>query len=138
MSGTQKKNGVLTPFKIKPKSNKKVWWICNKCGYEWRTSPAHRVVDKTGCPKCVVIEHRGGGSHLVIKGVNDLKTLEPLIASEWNEELNKGINLDNIAVNSNREVYWTCSICGNIYKDKIVYRTQRNHGCNICKERAWR
>ena len=128
------KNGAMTPLKIKPKSNKKVWWKCRKCDYEWQASPAHRVVDGTGCPKCLVLSGSGAGAHLVIEGINDLKTLRPDIAEEWHTELNKQLGLDlcKIAIKSNKKVWWKCKECGKEYQDKVVYRTTRNHNCPIC------
>ena len=46
------KNSPLKPEMLKPGTNRKVWWKCNK-GHEWRTSPNKRTgVDKTGCPFC--------------------------------------------------------------------------------------
>lgn len=32
-------------------SDRKVWWICSKCGYEWLTDPNHRSRGQ-GCPQC--------------------------------------------------------------------------------------
>lgn len=47
------KNSDLTPDKITPGSNKKVWWQCSICYHEWETSPNFRFgKHKTGCPKC--------------------------------------------------------------------------------------
>ena len=128
------KNGSLKPTQIKPKSNKKVWWVCSKCGYEWQTSPAHRISDGTGCPKCLVLSGSGAGRHIVIEGINDLKSKYPFIASEWDSDKNKeiGLDLDNISTKSNKSVWWKCSRCGHSYKDKVVYRTTRNHGCPFC------
>lgn len=37
-------------------SNKKYWWKCMRCGYEWEASIANRVRG-TGCPKCKSIFH---------------------------------------------------------------------------------
>lgn len=44
-------NGDLTPDKIKPKSEIKVWWKCPTCGYEYKATPSHRT-EGTGCIKC--------------------------------------------------------------------------------------
>ena len=44
------KNNVL-PNTIRPRTNKKYWWICKTCNNGWQTSPSHRV-DNKGCPKC--------------------------------------------------------------------------------------
>ena len=43
------KNGALKPSEVKPKSWKKVWWICNK-GHEWQTSVNYRVTHQHVCP----------------------------------------------------------------------------------------
>lgn len=45
------KNGDVTPYKIKPHSNFKAWWICPQCNYEYPASVGHRTYG-TGCPKC--------------------------------------------------------------------------------------
>lgn len=45
------KNGQMTPDKVKPHSNIRVWWICPECGNEYPASVGHRV-SGTGCPKC--------------------------------------------------------------------------------------
>ena len=125
------RNGVMTPLKIKPKSNKLVWWKCKKCGYEWKTSPAHRVVDNTGCQRCLVASGSGAGTHAVFEGINDLKTLYPEIAKEYMNDKNN-IDISKIAAKSNKEVWWKCSCCGKEYMQKVVYRTVRNKNCPIC------
>lgn len=33
-------------------SNKKVWWLCRKCGFSWKTEIYHRSMG-TGCPRCI-------------------------------------------------------------------------------------
>ena len=45
------KNGNLNPEQISPKSSKKVWWKCSKCGREWLADPNHRTQGK-GCMEC--------------------------------------------------------------------------------------
>lgn len=125
------KNGELTPFKIKPKSNKKVYWKCNVCNFEWITSPAHRVVDGTLCPKCVAIRNPGSGTHMIIDGINDLKSLNKRVAADYASDINV-IPLEKISIYSNRKVTWRCSNCGHLYEDKVIYRTARNHNCPIC------
>ena len=39
------------PIEYCPQSNQKVWWICSKCGYEWKAKISDRSKD-TGCPCC--------------------------------------------------------------------------------------
>ena len=125
------KNGVLTPFKIKPRSNKRVWWRCSKCDYEWITSPAHRVTDGTGCPRCLTLDGKCGGIHMVVAGVNDLETLFPHIADEWDYSKNT-IDIKDISHKSNKTAFWVCSKCKKRYIEKVIARTQRNKGCPYC------
>ena len=44
------KNGSLTPQDVKPKSNKKVWWIC-ELHHSWQAAVSERF-DGSGCPYC--------------------------------------------------------------------------------------
>lgn len=45
------KNRDLTPQKVVAKSNKKVWWLCSVCGFEWEANIAKRA-NGQGCPVC--------------------------------------------------------------------------------------
>jgi len=45
------KNGFLTPYKVVAKSNKKVWWQCEK-GHEWDAVISSRTNMNSGCPFC--------------------------------------------------------------------------------------
>lgn len=46
------KNGNLMPSMVTPGSSKKVWWKCDKCGYEWQSAVEHRCLSHHGCPNC--------------------------------------------------------------------------------------
>lgn len=46
------KNGDLLPTMVSYSSNKKVWWKCSKCGYEWHGRVADYTRSKHGCSKC--------------------------------------------------------------------------------------
>lgn len=45
------KNGDVTPYKVKPHSDIKVWWICPHCSNEYFATIGHRT-SGTGCPHC--------------------------------------------------------------------------------------
>lgn len=68
------KNGDLSPFDVSSKSGKEVWWL-GKCGHEWKTKIINRTSGK-GCPYC-------SGRYAIV-GVNDLLTLNPELARQWN------------------------------------------------------
>ena len=42
-----------SPKQITPFTSKMIWWLCQKCGYLWKSSVHSRTVRKSGCQKCV-------------------------------------------------------------------------------------
>ena len=96
VSEWSEKNLPLTPDDITFGSNKKVWWR-GACGHEWQTSvKAHSNGEK--CPIC-------SGAR-VIAGINDLATLEPLLAKQWSKK-NK-IKPTEVSIGSHKKVIWRC------------------------------
>lgn len=114
-----KRNGVLKPQDIMFGSTKKVWWICEK-GHEWQASPSHRA--KAGCPYC--------SNRKVLTGFNDLATINPSLAKEWNYKKNKGLTPQNIIAGSPKKVWWICEN-GHEWQATIVSRN-KGHYCPIC------
>jgi hypothetical protein len=49
------KNGNITPYDVRPLSNKSVWWVCKK-GHEWKIEISNRngklPRNRTNCPVC--------------------------------------------------------------------------------------
>ena len=71
-----------------------------------------------GCPCC--------SGRVPLVGVNDLKTLRPDIADDWDYEHNsKGPEC--YKVHSKASVLWECKKCGYRWENKISNRT-RNPG----------
>ena len=70
-----RKNRV-DPSKISRFTHRRVWWIDRK-GHEWMASVSNRSAGK-GCPYC--------GGTKVLSGFNDLRTVTPWIAEEWDDE----------------------------------------------------
>ena len=118
----------LFPDKLAYKSNKKVWWKCNK-GHSWDDEIYHRT-DGRGCPYC--------SNKRVLVGYNDLGTLYPELLEEWDYEANVDIKPEQFVVGSAKVVNWICSQCGHKWPASIRNRTQRKEGCPICasKKRA--
>lgn len=129
------KNGNITPFMVKPQSNKPVYWKCKDCGHIWLTSPAHRVTDGTGCPACIVRNGRMGGSHITLAGVNDLKTLRPDIFSQIDLELNSNIDVEKLSIKSNKPIWWKCKSCNGSWQAPTSRRVDYNSGCPYCSNR---
>ncbi len=75
----EKNNALdLDPKTLTLGSNKKVWWKCSK-GHEWQATINHRNNGR-GCPHC--------SGRKVLKGYNDLATVNPKLATEWNYDKN--------------------------------------------------
>ena len=69
-----------------------------------------------------MIELLGENLNILVKGVNDLATLNPKLIEEWDYE-NNDKTPDCYTLNSNQEVYWVCKKCGNHWKSYINQRS---------------
>ena len=116
-------NNDLSPEHVTAKSEKKVWWQCKK-HHVWQAMVADRNNGK-GCPYC--------SGRVAIRGENDLKTLNPALAQEWDYELNGNLKPENMTANSGRKVWWKCKD-GHKWQARIASRTNGN-GCPYCSGR---
>lgn len=86
------KNGYLTPYDCKVGSSYKVWWKCPTCGYEWQASIIKRTKEKHGCLNC--------SKQAPLIGVNDLATLYPEVAKEWDTSTMWTVTVNTLSVQS--------------------------------------
>lgn len=114
-------NAPINPEDVSGGTNQSFGWICSKCGWKWSASPNTRT-SGVGCPACA--------NRVVHTGFNDLQTLFPEIAKEWDYEKNS-TTPDKVIAGSNKAYYWKCSVCGYRYKKSANARTQER-GCKIC------
>ena len=114
------KNNGLTPAEVSPNSGKKVWWKCDK-GHEWQATINSRN-SGCECPYC--------SGRLVIKGENDLQSVNPALAKEWNYEKNMGLTPVDVKPNSDKKVWWKCSR-GHEWQTRISHRNAGS-GCPQC------
>jgi hypothetical protein len=117
------KNGELLPQNIKPKSGKKVWWICNQ-GHEWQTKICTRTSQSTGCPYC-------SGKYATKE--NNLTFTFPDVAREWCFQKNGGLLPEDVKPQSGRKVWWKCKK-GHEWQARIADRT-RGSICPFCSGR---
>ena len=117
------KNANIKPENFSANSNKKVWWKCNK-GHEWQATIASRN-NKSGCPICA--------GQKVLKGYNDLQTVNPKLAKEWNYERNNRLTPEDVMPNSIKKAWWKCSH-GHEWEATIGSRNSGN-GCPYCSGR---
>ena len=120
-----KKNAPLDPNRITLGSSKRVWWICPN-GHEYNQTVIKRSTRKYGCPYC--------SGKKVLNGFNDLQTLSPDIAQEWDYEKNDDLLPNQISLHSHKKVWWKCGICGNEWAAQINDRS-RGRGCPVCSSK---
>lgn len=101
-----KKNGILKPEDIAHKSGKKVWWIQydknpvndKLIEFEWEDTVIHRSVDGRGNP------FKSG--HKILKGYNDLQTVNPELAKQWHPTKNGNLKPADVTAYSRKKVWW--------------------------------
>ena len=114
------KNGQLKPEQVTANSNKKVWWKCNK-GHEWQNTINNRNRGRN-CPFCA--------NKKILPGFNDLLTVNPTLAKEWNDEKNNDLTPGHVAPYSNKKVWWICEK-GHEWQTTVCNRSA-GYGCPEC------
>ena len=102
---------------------KKVFWKCHICGGEWETAPQYRK--RNGCPYCANFK--------ALPGFNDLQTLFPDIAAEWDMQKNNSLRPQNVTKGSGKKVWWICPK-GHSYDMPIICRVE-GQKCPYCNNR---
>ena len=113
------KNSNVDPTKLLPNSNKKVWWKCAQCGLEYQAIISNRQKG-TGCKRCA--------GQVLIPGENDLATLYPQLAKEWDYETNH-ISPREVFASSNKKYYWTCALG---HRWQAAPNSRKDKGCPYC------
>lgn len=73
------KNAPLTPETIHKGSHRRVWWRCSS-GHSWQAEIQRRTSRESKCPFCA--------NRLLWTGSNDLGTVRPDLAAQWDFEKN--------------------------------------------------
>ena len=116
------RNKGLMPVNVSAGSRQKVWWRCEN-GHSWRASVLSRMRG-SGCPIC--------SGKTAISGENDLLTLFPNLAAEWNAEHNGSLTPDMVTPGSHKRIWWKCSE-GHIWKAVVYSGTGKDKcGCPVC------
>ena len=121
-------NCTLTPEMVSAGSQKIVWWNCEK-GHNYKASISSRIRyykegKKFGCPYC--------SGHKVLRGFNDLQTVNPVLAEEWCYEKNRSLLPSDVTAGSKKKVWWKCRKCGTEWESTVSNRNL-GRGCPTCK-----
>ena len=108
-----------------PCSRYRAEWKCAR-GHIWYAPISNRRMRGDKCPYC--------SGRKVYAGFNDLLTIRPDIAKEWNWEKNSKSPSEYTSGSSAR-VWWKCQY-GHEWQAHIARRTgTRSSGCPVCKKR---
>lgn len=116
-------NGDLHPRDITVGSEKNVWWL-GKCGHQWQRT-VKAMTNSPNCPYCI--------GRKLLKGFNDLSTINPTLASEWHPTLNEKLSPSEVTKGSGLKVWWKCTN-GHEWMARIADRTSGG-GCPLCTTR---
>ena len=116
------KNNNLTPYDVTAGSHKKVWWLCGK-GHPYEQFIIKRANRGYSCPYC--------SGHKVLRGFNDLATLNPRLAKEWHPTKNGDVTPYDVTTGSEKKAWWLCPL-GHEYPATIRDRNSDNTQCPIC------
>lgn len=101
-------------------------WQCAE-GHVWEAAYASIAREGgTWCPYC--------SGRVAIQGINDLGTVDPLLASEFNVELNDTLKVSSLKPNSNVKVWWLCSR-KHAFEATVSNRYHLGTGCPFCSGR---
>lgn len=116
------RNGKLNPQDVRPRSNKKVWWICPQ-GHEWECEINNRVMG-CKCPKCRSRYVRNGES---------LIKMYPDVAVRWNYNRNGDLNPSIVSAKSGEKVWWQCpDYPHHEWQRRIAHEVESKRGCPYC------
>ena len=106
--------------------HKKVWWKCAN-NHVWEAEVCSRNKGH-GCPYCNNLK--------AWPGYNDLSTINPDLANEWNFEKNGDLRPCEVLPGSHKKVWWRC-LKGHEWEAVIKDRTNGN-SCPYCSnQKVW-
>lgn len=95
-------------------------WECGKEGHVWKTSPASRVRQRSGCAVC--------SKHVLVPGVNDLATTDPSVAAWMNDSK---LEPFQVTSGSPKKVGWTCDKGHHFVR--VIHKHVAKKTCPVCQ-----
>lgn len=114
------RNGETTPEMVSAGMRRNFWWICEK-GH-CLEMPINRRVN-TGCSVC--------NGEIILPGFNDLATIRPDLASQWDYSMNGDITPQMVSYGAHRKFWWICEK-GHQWEATLSSRSSGGHGCPYC------
>lgn len=118
-------NNDTTPDKVRADSTVKRHWICNNCHNEFTARPIDMISGNKECPYC--------NNRYACEGLNDLLTVDPLLAAEYSSS-NK-LPANQVKRTSVSYALWICPSCGGEYSAQIRKREVNDNSCPYCNNK---
>ena len=110
------KNIDITPYDISVKSEKKVWWKCDKGdNHEWCTTPLLRYNNGGKCKIC-----------------NSLAIKNPELSKQWHPTKNGNLTPFKVGKSSPKKVWWKCEKGEDHEWISSINNRSNGNGCPIC------
>lgn len=123
------KNGNLTPDLFIPGSSETIWWLCSKCGNEWKASIASRTSGH-GCDICATERRKVTKKATILSERGSVDKEWCLL--DWDYDENE-FGPEHYTNGSGDVVGWCCHVCGHKWKTAICNRTRDyKNGCPLC------
>jgi hypothetical protein len=126
-------NVGVDPFKLGPRSGKKLWWRCPDCQHAWAAAP-HDRTRGNGCPVCAIA--RRAESNRCVRYQRSLAAKHPDLVGQLHPTLNADLDPGTLAAGSGRKVWWHCHECGCDWEAAPASRV-RGHGCPALSTQVW-
>ena len=115
-------NQSLNPYAVYPNSREIVHWKCS-LGHQWTQSIKKAVHSSMQlCPVC--------NNRVVVPGFNDLATINPQLAQEWDNQLNS-LTPEEVTAGSNHKIWWKCNK-DHVWYARVNARNFYNSQCPEC------
>ena len=113
-------NSPKTPEQFSKGSKDSVYWKCPKGHPSYLARISNRTYNRQGCPIC-------GGKKILV-GFNDLGTVFPMLAAQWDYEKNWPKTPQDVSPRSSKSYWWICPICKESYSAILSNRAAgKNH-----------
>lgn len=115
-------NEGLLPSSVSFGSPAKRWWSCPDFNHAYETSPSRRTgPSKAGCPYC--------SNQMLLPGFNDLATVKPELAAQWDYDKNDPLSPSDVAPTINRPLWWNCP---NGAHPSWLSKSRTSADCPVC------
>ncbi len=115
----KERNGDLAATMVGIGSSKKAWWTAS-CGHGWQAMVSKRALAGQNCPYC--------SRKRVLPGDNDLATVRPDLAAEW--DVSNQLRPDQVLPKSGSRATWRCAR-GHTW-ETTPHKRSNGRGCPYC------